>query len=219
MRLFYLSISDDVLIPFDYEFIKISDEEIGKNLNQIKSKKLNDTLILIDSRCLKTIFYSACYFKDILIYNTQNNRLETFLHFINHYYFDNSTYNITNYEICLNCLFLEIFCKFFIKHLQIQFNIRDFLNLYDEEKVQRNFKKSDYIPQHYINLVLVKKYILLKKSRLFISKNDNVIDFKAAFNFNIKRNIIEPLSDLSFNSLIHSLDYEIMNFKYLSIGK
>ena len=215
--MYYLSYIDDILIPFNYKFIKINDESILNTLNIINKiyGKNQNSMIFIDSRCFKSLFYVFSKFKNVLIYNTENNKIETFLNFVNSYYFSNDVYILTNYEICLNCLFLDIFLKFYVKDLNIQFNIRDYLKIYDSMKINRNFKKDDYTHARYINLVLLRKYILSKKNGLIKS---NKVSFDIKKIINVKDEMIKKIN-ISFESLIYSLDCEIMNFKYVLIDE
>jgi hypothetical protein len=175
-------------------------EEI--EVRQIKNRM---NFIFIDSRCLKTIFYIAMMHTNVMIYNVDNNKIETFLQYVNQRFFANSeSYIVSDYNVAINMLFIYLFIKYFCKSITINYNQNEIKNTIDKFKHFDNGVLRVDEP-NYIDVEIICEYVKKIKKR---TRNFNPI----VREINIHKRImlqdgLEPFPKITCDELLNELEH------------
>ena len=191
----YTQITKDTLVKIDLESVKstfvfctdvlrgrsrlnktetqLYSHNITRNLStntEVKNKLINSNtktnFVLIDSRCIKTITYLAYGHTGLFIYNVDNIKIETFLHYVNNKFFTNdNSYIITEYNKAINILFIYNFIKFFCKSLEFDYNQIKLKTIVDSVE-RTNISILRMEKPNFINIMYLYKYMEETSNRI-----------------------------------------------------
>jgi hypothetical protein len=149
----------DILRTRHHKPIETDDEiPVGKMVKR-------QNFIFIDSRCVKTIFYITLLNYNVMIYNVDNNKIETFLQYINQRFFaNNDSYTVSDYNTGINMLFIYLFIRYFCKSFSINYNQNEIKNTIDRFKHFNNGELRVDEP-NYIDVEILCEYVKKIKKR------------------------------------------------------
>lgn len=158
---------NDIIVPYEYEFIEFKFNEVEKILN-FYYKYSDEYNIIIDDRMIYAISYLSFYFDDLIIFDTLSNKNITFFSFVNKLLFNNQI-RILDRNKLNNILFTYSIIKFKCPKININWKI---------EYILESVKKINNIKFTYnINLLLM----YLQNLNTKYLRNYKIKDIKLSF--------------------------------------
>ena len=112
----------------------------------------------------------------MFIYNVDNIKIETFLHYVNNKFFTNdNSYIITEYNKAINILFIYNFIKFFCKSLEFDYNQIKLKTIVDSVE-RTNISVLRVEEPNFINIIYLYKYMEETSNRIRSFKKFKEID-------------------------------------------
>ena len=189
---------NDIIVPYEYEFIEFKFNEIEKILN-FYYKYSDEYNIILDDRMIYAISYLSFYFDDLIIFDTLSNKNITFFSFVNKLLFNNQI-RILDRNKLNNILFTYSIIKFKCPKININWKI---------EYILESVKKINNIKFTYnINLLLM----YLQNLNTKYLRNYKIKDIKLSFlvkdsnkelEINDKHQLLMELLYLKENNINH----------------